>query len=86
MSAREESLPPFYHSIWSVDLRMKRSIIGVCRTWYRIALGLLYESVTLRRIGQMPAFVCALEGRHELGVLVQNLNISCFVPHRYSTL
>ncbi|KAJ6586385.1 hypothetical protein DFH09DRAFT_1143220 [Mycena vulgaris] len=76
----ETSLPPFPQSVWSVDLRMKLCIIRVCKTWHRIGLELLYKTVTLRRIGQIPAFVSALEAHNGLGTLVRNLNISCFVP------
>ncbi|KAJ7485810.1 hypothetical protein FB451DRAFT_1554624, partial [Mycena latifolia] len=82
----DTSLPPFPQSIWSVDLRMKLSIAGVSKLWHQIGSELLYESVTLRRIGQLPAFVRALEERNGLGALVRNIDISCFVPHGYAAL
>lgn len=82
----EISLPPFAQSIWSADIRMKLSIIGVCKLWHQIGLELLYERVTLRRIGQMPAFVHALELRQDLGAFVRSVAISCFVPHGYAGL
>ncbi|KAJ7485828.1 hypothetical protein FB451DRAFT_1128075 [Mycena latifolia] len=82
----DTSLPPFPQSIWSVDLRMKLSIAGVSKLWHQIGSELLYESVTLRRIGQLPAFIRALEERDGLGALVRNIDISCFVPHGYATL
>ncbi|KAJ6475894.1 hypothetical protein DFH09DRAFT_1216763 [Mycena vulgaris] len=82
----ETSLPPFPQSVWSVDLRMKLCIIRVCKTWHRIGLELLYKIVALRRIGQIPAFVGALEAHDGLGALVRKLNISCFVPRGYSEL
>ncbi|KAJ7485824.1 hypothetical protein FB451DRAFT_1128071 [Mycena latifolia] len=82
----EPSFPPFPQSIWSTDLRIKLVIIRVCKTWHQIGLELLYRSVTLRRIGQMPAFVCALEACQTLGALVRDLHVTCFVPHGYHAL
>ncbi|KAJ6586383.1 hypothetical protein DFH09DRAFT_1143212 [Mycena vulgaris] len=75
----ETPLAPFPQSIWSMDLRAKLCIIGVCKTWHRIGLELLYRRVTLRRIGQMLP-------RVGLGALVRSLEISCFVPHGYFVL
>ncbi|KAJ7287091.1 hypothetical protein C8J57DRAFT_1215374 [Mycena rebaudengoi] len=74
------------HSIFCCDLRMKMSIMGVCKSWHQIGIELLYENVVLRRIGQLPAFVRALEGCVGLGALVSRLNLSCFVPRGYSLL
>ncbi|KAJ6586376.1 hypothetical protein DFH09DRAFT_1274853 [Mycena vulgaris] len=82
----ETSLPPFSQSIWSIDLRAKLCLVRVCKAWHRIGLEFLYRRVTLRRIGQMPAFVSALEVRNGLGAFVRNLYISCFVPHGYLAL
>ncbi|KAJ7444853.1 hypothetical protein FB451DRAFT_1412976 [Mycena latifolia] len=80
------SLVPYPQDLSSIDLRMKRSILSVCRSWNRVGTELLYESVTLRRIAQMPVFVRALEGRDGLGYLVKHLDLNCFVPRGYSTL
>ncbi|KAJ7282839.1 hypothetical protein C8J57DRAFT_1296675 [Mycena rebaudengoi] len=74
------------HSIFCCDLRMKMAIMGVCKNWHQIGIELLYENVVLRRIGQLPAFVRALEGRVGLGALVCRLDLSCFVPRGYSWL
>ncbi|KAJ7473376.1 hypothetical protein FB451DRAFT_291896 [Mycena latifolia] len=82
----DTSLSPFPQSAWSMDLRMKLAIVGVSKTWHQIGLELLYESVILRRIGQLPAFVDALEARAGLGTLVRNISINCFVPHGYTSL
>ncbi|KAJ7461846.1 hypothetical protein B0H11DRAFT_117939 [Mycena galericulata] len=68
------------------DLRMKLCLLNVCKAWHHVAVELLYESVHLRRIGQLPAFVHALEGRQGLGFLVRHLDIRCFVPRGYSAL
>ncbi|KAJ6625742.1 hypothetical protein B0H10DRAFT_2000419 [Mycena sp. CBHHK59/15] len=82
----ERALPPHPRSISSYDLRMKLSILAVCKTWNQVGTELLYESVTLRRIGQLPAFVRALEGREGVGALVAHLDISYYVPPGYSSL
>lgn len=80
------SLPPCPSSIWSFDLRMKLAIIAVCRTWNQIGVEILYNDVTLRRISQVAAFVCALESREGLGTLVKSLDINCAVPPRFCAL
>ncbi|KAJ6576085.1 hypothetical protein DFH09DRAFT_1150340 [Mycena vulgaris] len=72
--------------IWSADLHTKLSIIRVCKSWHHIGLEILYESVVIRRIGQMPAFVRALEAREGLGALVRHLDITCFLPRGYYEL
>ncbi|KAJ7451801.1 hypothetical protein B0H11DRAFT_2075148 [Mycena galericulata] len=75
-----------HQSIYSTALSMKLSIINVCKTWHQVGIEILYRSVLLRSIGQLPAFVRALEGRDALGLLVRNLDISFFVPRGYSVL
>jgi hypothetical protein len=80
------SLPPCQWSICSCDLRMKLAIIAVCRTWNQIGVELFYNGVTLRRIKQVPVFICALESREGLGTLVRSLDINCAVPPRFSAL
>ncbi|KAJ7147018.1 hypothetical protein C8R44DRAFT_758614 [Mycena epipterygia] len=80
------SLPPFPETIWSADLRTKLSIIRVCKTWHQIGLEFLYESVMLRSIGQLPAFVDALKARDGLGDYVRSIDLCCFVPHGYYKL
>ncbi|KAJ6497684.1 hypothetical protein C8R45DRAFT_135781 [Mycena sanguinolenta] len=69
-----------------VDLRTKLAILGVCKSWNRVGTGLLYERVTLRRITQLPVFVCTLEGREELRSLVKHVDINCFVPRGFLQL
>ncbi|KAJ7182892.1 hypothetical protein C8R43DRAFT_968436 [Mycena crocata] len=86
LSGDDDSLPPFPQSIWSAALRTKLAIVAVCKTWHQLGIGLLYASVTLRRIGQIPAFLCTLEEGEGLRVLVRRLEIGCFVPHGYSAL
>ncbi|KAJ7739042.1 hypothetical protein DFH07DRAFT_892459 [Mycena maculata] len=73
-------------SLYSTDLHMKLSIVNVCRTWNQVGTELLYETVFLRGIGQLPALVRALENRDGLGLLVRHLDISCMVPRGYALL
>ncbi|KAJ7488309.1 hypothetical protein FB451DRAFT_1529584 [Mycena latifolia] len=80
-----EALAPF-PPIWSADVRTKLAIVGVCKTWHHLGLELLYESVILQQIGQLPAFVRALEAREGLRALVRHLEISCFLPRGYFRL
>ncbi|KAJ7149790.1 hypothetical protein C8R43DRAFT_499868 [Mycena crocata] len=86
LSGDASLLPPFPQSIWSVDLRTKLSIVAVCKIWHQLGLKLFYESVTLRRIGQIPAFLRTLEEREGLGAFVRRLEIGCFVPTGYAAL
>ncbi|KAJ6497664.1 hypothetical protein C8R45DRAFT_983785 [Mycena sanguinolenta] len=81
-----QPMAPCAQDIPSVDLRLKLSILGVCKSWNRVGTGLLYERVTLRRITQLPVFVRALERREELRPLVKHVDINCFVPRGYSKL
>ncbi|KAJ7152039.1 hypothetical protein C8R46DRAFT_1197779 [Mycena filopes] len=73
--------PPFPHPVWSSDVPRKLAFLKVCKTWYRIALELLYDNVELRHIGQMVAFTRTLEDRPELGVLVRSLKLCYYIPH-----
>ncbi|KAJ7115577.1 hypothetical protein C8R46DRAFT_1365594 [Mycena filopes] len=72
-------------SFYSTDLTAKLSILAVCKDWHQVATEILYEIVHPRRIGQLPAFVRALEEHAGLGNLVKRLDLSCMVPRGYST-
>ncbi|KAF7343848.1 F-box domain-containing protein [Mycena sanguinolenta] len=82
------TMPPFPPAGWSADLCTKLSIIRVCKEWYRIGLEFLYESVTLHWIGQLPAFVQALETLADggVGAFVQYLQVEYWVPRGYHKL
>ncbi|KAJ7761089.1 hypothetical protein B0H16DRAFT_1531825 [Mycena metata] len=73
-------------SVYSIDLAAKLSIVAVCKDWHQVGTELLYEIVHLRRIGQLPAFVRALEEHVGLGDLVKRLDLSCMVSRGCSTL
>ncbi|KAJ6594414.1 hypothetical protein B0H19DRAFT_1095406 [Mycena capillaripes] len=81
-----QSLDAYPQVIPSVALRMKLSILSVCKSWDQVGTGLLYERVVLRRISQLPVFVRTIEGREGLGALVKHLDVDCFVPRGYSKL
>ncbi|KAF8189489.1 hypothetical protein K438DRAFT_1971607 [Mycena galopus ATCC 62051] len=72
------------------DFVTKLSIIRVCKTWHRIGLEFLYESVTLNWIGQLPSFVSALEAVSGdgigVGAFVRRLEIGYWVPRGYQIL
>ncbi|KAJ7840508.1 hypothetical protein B0H14DRAFT_2784791 [Mycena olivaceomarginata] len=80
------SMLPYPQDISSVDLRMKLSILAVCKSWNHTGTELLYKRVILRRITQLPVFTHMLEGREGLGALVKHVGIDCFVPHSYLKL
>ncbi|KAJ7101306.1 hypothetical protein B0H15DRAFT_815620 [Mycena belliarum] len=77
--------PPF-PLMWSADMQTKLAIISVCRAWNRVGIEFLYESVVIRQIGQLPAFVHALETREGLGALVRHFDTSCFRPPGYHNM
>ncbi|KAF7350162.1 hypothetical protein MVEN_01318700 [Mycena venus] len=80
------TLPPFPRTSWSADFTTKLSVIRVCKKWHRIGLEFLYESVTLHSVGQLPAFVHALEASAEVGTLVRRLEIGYWVPRGFITV
>ncbi|KAJ7879625.1 hypothetical protein B0H14DRAFT_1607467 [Mycena olivaceomarginata] len=81
-----QSMATYPNDILSVDLRMKHSLLSVCKSWNQVGTELLYESVALRRILQLPVFVRALDGRQGLAALVKRLDMNCFVPQGYYQL
>ncbi|KAJ7354687.1 hypothetical protein DFH08DRAFT_956071 [Mycena albidolilacea] len=81
-----QSLATYPDDIPSADLRMKHTLLSICKSWNQVGTELLYESVVLRRILQLPVFVRALEGRDGLGPLVKHLNLNCFPPRGYCQL
>ena len=57
------------------------SLTLVCKAWHVEAYPLLYQNITLLRVGQLVAFARTLRSSPEtFGHLVQNLTISCDVP------
>ncbi|KAJ7187751.1 hypothetical protein C8R46DRAFT_1240857 [Mycena filopes] len=66
--------------------QMKLSFLRVCKGWQDVGRELLYETIILHQIRQLPTFVRALEGREGLGNLVKHLDITFFTPRGYTTL
>ncbi|KAJ7873934.1 hypothetical protein B0H14DRAFT_2719314, partial [Mycena olivaceomarginata] len=66
-----QSLAAYPDDMLSADLRMKHSLLSVCKSWNQVGTELLYESVVLRRILQLPVF---------------RLNLNCFPPRGYCQL
>ncbi|KAJ7506755.1 hypothetical protein B0H11DRAFT_2323248 [Mycena galericulata] len=80
------SLAPFPQSALSVDLHMKLVITQVSKVWNRIGVELLYESVSIRRLGQLKSLIWALQAREGLSPLVRSLDINCLVPRGFCEL
>ncbi|KAF9010593.1 hypothetical protein BDQ17DRAFT_931511 [Cyathus striatus] len=81
----DPTISPGPDSSWCQALRQKKSLILVCREWYKVSLPLLYEDVCFRRISQLPVFLHTVESAPgELGSLVKRLSIYAFIPdNRY---
>ncbi|KAJ7456713.1 hypothetical protein B0H11DRAFT_2065058 [Mycena galericulata] len=65
---------------------MKLVITQVSKVWNQIGVELLYESVSIRRLGQLKSLIWTLEAREGLGPLVRSLDISCLVPRGFCEL
>ncbi|KAJ7762476.1 hypothetical protein B0H16DRAFT_1883951 [Mycena metata] len=80
---RTSTSPDSFHHY---DIRMKLSFVNVCKSWHDVGMELLYETVILYRIPQLPTLVRALECREGLGNLVKHLDITFFTPRGYTAL
>jgi hypothetical protein len=68
-------------------MRMKRSIIEVCRQWWQVGMEMFYEEVVFRHFGQIPALVRTLENSTvDIGGLIKKIDIRCFIPVGYFSL
>jgi hypothetical protein len=80
----DPSLAAGPQSPWSQTLRLKKSIVRVCKTWHAVGSEFLYEDVVFRRIGQIPAFVRTLDTSTRISSnLVKKITISAYIPRRY---
>lgn len=50
-----------WQSPWAMDLRIKKSLVRVCRSWYITFTPELYRTVYIHRIGQLCALAHTLE-------------------------
>ncbi|KAF7305916.1 F-box domain-containing protein [Mycena chlorophos] len=91
-----DALPPWWMtcavreptpaSLYTIDLKQKTSLARVCRSWNAVANEMLYGRVHLRSIGQVAAFSRTIQQRNGLAQLVQQIDLSCFVPPAYDAL
>ncbi|KAF8990009.1 hypothetical protein BDQ17DRAFT_1372459 [Cyathus striatus] len=63
---------------WSI--RMKKSIIAVCKTWYYIGTPLLYDTIVFRRCTQVPALLSSLLASPSLAAFIKHIHINCYFP------
>lgn len=58
---QEPSIDVGNRSPWSKDLRLKKALVRVCKTWRAVATPFLYLRIYLYRVGQLVALVKVLE-------------------------
>jgi hypothetical protein len=71
-------------AVWCQNLRMKKALVLVCKTWYAVALPHLYDEVILRRIGQLVTLSHTLTtSNSSIRDLVRGIYISlpCIMEH-----
>ncbi|KAI0756632.1 hypothetical protein C8Q80DRAFT_46777 [Daedaleopsis nitida] len=67
---------------WIEEIRFRKGLTLVCKTWSWPATAILYEDVVLRRMGQIPALARTLSSPNgrDFGVLIQHIRMdSCVV-------
>jgi len=65
-----------------------KSITLVCRSWYKVGTGFLYQHICIRRFPQLKCLRDTLYTSHSsrnLGVLVKSLDIQCHIPEKLAT-
>ncbi|KIM85054.1 hypothetical protein PILCRDRAFT_379983 [Piloderma croceum F 1598] len=68
----DSSLNAGSDSPWCEALRMKKSIVWVCKAWWQVGLELLYEEISMRRIGQNSALLRTLNANNDIGHMIKN--------------
>lgn len=61
-------------------MHTKRSIVLVCKKWWRVGTAALYEDIVLFHIGQLAALARTVNENDDLSFLVKHLTFQCFVP------
>ena len=61
-----------------------KSIILVCRSWYNVGTGFLYQHICIRRFPQLECLHEPLyaSSARNLGALVKSLDIRCYIPEK----
>ncbi|KAJ7067506.1 hypothetical protein C8F01DRAFT_1121499 [Mycena amicta] len=78
--------PPFPQSTQSVNTAQTLQLLAVSRAWYRIASPLLYESISLHHIDQLPMLVRTLEERRDIAALTRSLGVCYYIPPGWDAL
>ncbi|KAF7312903.1 hypothetical protein MKEN_00974700 [Mycena kentingensis (nom. inval.)] len=85
--------PPFpfatiAHADGALATPRKLVLIHVCRAWYRVLVRILYDSVVLRYIGQLPMLVRTLEGPGgaDLASFIQSINLTYAMQSSFTRL
>ncbi|KAJ7074804.1 hypothetical protein C8F01DRAFT_1361367 [Mycena amicta] len=84
-----EDRVPFPSPVFSdsrQDTLTKLSIVRVSRTWYRVGVELLYESVMLRRVDQLPVLVHTLEERRDIALRVRRVGLCYYLTPGWQRL
>ncbi|KLO08351.1 hypothetical protein SCHPADRAFT_944534 [Schizopora paradoxa] len=78
-----------HNGLWDTDLRTKKAIIRVCKTWRDVGLEGLYHRVSLRYIGQLCALVRTL-GESAVkydgagyAMWIRHIHLNVFVPEMW---
>ncbi|KAH7912574.1 hypothetical protein BJ138DRAFT_1125100 [Hygrophoropsis aurantiaca] len=66
-------------SLWCHALRTKKDLISVCKTWYNVGIHLLYQQIVLRRFPQIYSLLQCLALNSDLGPMIKDITVSCFV-------
>ncbi|KAH7912122.1 hypothetical protein BJ138DRAFT_829573 [Hygrophoropsis aurantiaca] len=66
-------------SPWSLALRTKKTLVSVCKTWYNVGIHLLYRQIVLRRFPQIYFLLQSLDLNSDLGPMIKDITVSCFV-------
>jgi hypothetical protein len=82
----DSSLDAGPNSPWCEAIRTMKSIAGVCKAWWHVGVELMYQEISIRRVGQMAALLRTLDANNDIGSFVKSIEISCFLPPGYLLL
>ena len=68
-------------STWSEEYEVKCTMVAVCKLWWDVGLGLLYNEVVIRQVDSLPALLCTIISPNtDIGELIKKIAILCTVP------
>ena len=83
--------PAFFsggRSPWCHSLRLMKSIVLVCRSWYNVGSAFLYQHICIRGFPQLECLRKTLHTSNSsprnLGALVKSLDIQCYIPESFA--